>query len=139
MIGKTIDISEWDAAQRSVRYRFTHDQTIFGMILGMRIESDGSAELTLSDVGRAMAWQVRAQYGKDVKQWQFVKPLPQIQELLSILNGDVKPGAPLPAESEKGSVEIAANAGRGREAYVDPLDEEPVRPERKTAVKNTRL
>jgi hypothetical protein len=135
MNGKPVDISDWDAAQRSVTYRLSHDQTVFGMILGMRIESDGACELALYADNRAMSWQVRAQFGKSVKQWQFVKPLPEIQEILSILTGEVKPGAPLPALSEKPS-----DAGRGRKtAIIDPLDEEPVRPERETAVKNTRL
>jgi hypothetical protein len=136
MNGKSIDISGWGASRRSVRYRLTNDCYEFALLVGTAIGPDGSAEVVIFGKNRVSPWQMWSKYGDKIGQWEFVNPDPDVQQLLDILTGKVKPGAPLPdsqPELEKG---FGAELPFGD---VDPVDDQSARPARKTAVKNSRL
>ncbi len=92
---------------------------------GMRIESNGHVIIHVNDDERATSWRVRAKWGPEISQWQFVKPMPEVDEMLEILEQASRP-AP-----------VAVPKIARRTKIVDPLDAKPVRPESEIAVKNS--
>jgi hypothetical protein len=131
-MSKAIDISTWDAGKRSVRYRLTRDQTVFALIAGDVIAPDGRAPVFVFDGRRSMPWAVpHASYGTDVGEYQFLQPVKEVTQLLDIINGKVKPGAPLPPKKKQEDDDDSEE--------VDPLGGKPTGNNRPTAVRNTRL
>lgn len=128
---KPIDISTWDAAQRSVRYRMTRDSTVFGILCGDTISPDGRSRLFAFDPTRTMPWSPpNPTYGVGVGQYQFIHPIPEVQALLDLINGVST--AALAQEPDTDDADTD-------ESTVDPLANKPIGNSRQTAVKNSRL